>query len=80
MSNPEHPAPVSNLPDDDMQATPRALVRAARRARELAAQSGTPLILSRAGRVVECPVTDQDQAVSVRNNSSTTETTQITGL
>ncbi|NEX23458.1 hypothetical protein G3480_24740 [Thiorhodococcus mannitoliphagus] len=60
MSNPEHPAPVSNLADDDMQAIPRALVRAARRAREIAAQTGTPLIISRAGQVVEYPVTDRD--------------------
>lgn len=64
MSKPEHPTPVSNLPDDDMQATPRALVRAAQRAREIAAQTGTPLIVNRAGRVVECPVTERDQAAS----------------
>jgi hypothetical protein len=60
MSNPEHPTPVSNLPDDDMQAVPRALVRAAQQAREIAARTGTPLIVNRAGRVVECPMTDWD--------------------
>lgn len=62
MSHPEQSVPVSKLPDDDMQAIPRALVRAAQRARQIAAQTGTPLIVSRAGRVVECPVTDQDLA------------------
>lgn len=52
--------PVSHLPDDDMQAVPRAFVRAARRAREIAAQTGTPLIVSRDGQVVEYSVTDRD--------------------
>lgn len=52
--------PVSQLPDDLMQAIPRALVRAARRAREIAAQTGTPLIVSRGGQVVEYSVTDRD--------------------
>ncbi|UHD18315.1 hypothetical protein [Thiocapsa bogorovii] len=60
MSNPEHTTPVSNLQDDDMQAVPHALVRAAQRAREIAARTGTPLIVSRAGQVVECPMTDRN--------------------
>ena len=64
MSRPEYPAPVSKLPDDDMQAIPRALVRAAQRAREIAVQTGTPLIISQAGRVVECPMTDRDRPAS----------------
>jgi hypothetical protein len=80
MSKPEHPTPISNLPDDDMQAAPLALVRAAQRAREIAAQTGTPLIVNRAGRVVECPVTDQDQAASLRSHSKTIDKDRITGL
>jgi hypothetical protein len=58
MSNPETAIPVSHLPDPDMQAVPAALVRAARRARELAARTGTPLIINQDGRVVECPPSD----------------------
>jgi len=53
MSIPEPTVPVSRLPDDDMQAAPATLVRAARRAREVAARSGTPLVVSENGRVVE---------------------------
>jgi len=33
--------PISRLPDADMQAAPAALLRAARRAREIARQTGT---------------------------------------
>ena len=61
MSTVEYPGLVSRLPDADMQAAPAALARAARRARELAARSGTPLILSENGRVIEKPVTLPDQ-------------------
>lgn len=53
MSTAEPAVPVSRLPDADMQAAPAALVRAARRARELAARSGTSLVVSENGRVVE---------------------------
>lgn len=51
---------VSHLPDADMQAGPRALLRAARRAREIARQHGTGIIIVRDGVVVEEPVTDDD--------------------
>lgn len=61
MSTVESPGSVSRLPDADMQAAPAALVRAARRARELAARSGTPLIVSENGQVVEKPVTGPSQ-------------------
>ena len=44
---------VSRLPDADMQATPAALARAAKSARELAARTGTPLIVVRDGKLVE---------------------------
>ncbi|MFL6246230.1 MAG: hypothetical protein ACJ74H_09415 [Thermoanaerobaculia bacterium] len=36
---------VSHLPDADMQAVPRALTRAAQRAREIAKQTGTELVV-----------------------------------
>jgi len=46
-------AAVSRLPDADMQAAPAALARAALRAREVAARTGTPLVVARDGEVVE---------------------------
>ena len=49
----------SQLPDADMQAAPRALLRAAKRAREIARQTNTPLIIVRDGKIVEEWVTDQ---------------------
>ena len=61
MSTPEPAVPVSHLPDVDMQAAPAALVRAARRARETAARSGTPLGVSENGRVVEKAVTGPER-------------------
>jgi hypothetical protein len=42
----------SSLPDPDMQAAPRALLRAAQRAREIARQTGTPLVIVRDGVIV----------------------------
>lgn len=45
--------PVSRLADPVMQAAPAALVRAAQRAREIARQTGTPLVIVRDGRLVE---------------------------
>ena len=44
---------VSKLPDADMQAVPRALLRAAQRARDVARQTQTPLVLMRDGVLVE---------------------------
>jgi len=44
---------VSKLPDADMQAVPRALLRAAQRARDVARQTETPLVLMRDGVLVE---------------------------
>ena len=43
----------SQLPDHDMQSAPRALLRAAHRAREVARQTGTALVVIRDGVVVE---------------------------
>ena len=54
MNNPK----VSMLQDADMQAAPKALLRAAQRAREIARQTNTPLVLVRDGVLVEEFVTD----------------------
>ena len=43
----------SRLPDADMQEAPRALLRAARRAREIARQTGTGVVVLRDGKIVE---------------------------
>jgi hypothetical protein len=43
----------SKLADADMQAAPRALLRAAKRAREIARRTNTPLVLVRNGVRVE---------------------------
>lgn len=51
----------SQLPDADMQAVPRALARAAKRAREIARQTGTPLVIVRDGVLVEEWITDEDE-------------------
>lgn len=48
---------ISRLADADMQAAPVALARAAQRAREIAARTGTPLIVTRDGKLVEEIVT-----------------------
>jgi len=50
----------SRLPDKDMQAAPRALLRAARRAREIAFQTNTPIVIVRNGVLVEERVTESD--------------------
>ena len=49
---------VSKLPDADMQAAPKALLRAALRAREIARQTNTPSVLVRDGVLVEEYVED----------------------
>ena len=54
MSNPI----LSTLADADMQPAPKALLRAAQRAREIARQTNTPLVLIRDGVLVEEYVTD----------------------
>lgn len=45
--------PVSHLKDADMRGVPAALVRAQQRAREIAAQTGTPLIVRKDGVLIE---------------------------
>ena len=44
---------VSKLPDADMQAAPAALLRAGRRAREIARQTGTAVVVMRDGKLIE---------------------------
>lgn len=44
---------VSKLKDADMQAVPKALLRAARRAREIARQTRTAVVVIRDGKLVE---------------------------
>jgi DNA-binding transcriptional regulator YbjK len=56
MSNFQHSCCVSQLPDADMQAAPVALARAALRAREIAIQTGTPLVVVREGKLIEAVV------------------------
>ncbi len=50
---------ISHLDDADMQAAPAALLRAALRARELARQTGTPLVIVRDGKLVEELLTEE---------------------
>lgn len=50
----------SRLPDADMQSAPRALLRAAKRAREVARRTGTAVVIIRDGVVVEEPVAEAD--------------------
>ncbi len=44
---------VSKLPDADMQAVPAALLRAGRRAREIARQTGTAVVDTSGGKLVK---------------------------
>ena len=60
---------VSTLPDADMQAAPKALLRAAQRAREIARQTNTRLVLVRAGELVEEIVSDPQPAVPEARNA-----------
>jgi 2-keto-3-deoxy-galactonokinase len=56
------------LPDADMQAAPKALLRAAQRARDIARQTNTRLVLVRAGELVEEVVTDSPSAALEARN------------
>lgn len=53
---------VSKLPNADMQAAPAALLRAARRAREIAWQTNTAIVIVRDGVLVEERVEKQDDS------------------
>lgn len=43
---------ISQLPDSDMQNAAAALMRAARRARKLAAETGTEIVVMRDGKMI----------------------------
>ena len=53
MKEPKLPIPVSKLDDPDMQAVPRALYRAARRAHKIAHLYKTGVVVMRDGEVIE---------------------------
>lgn len=55
-------AMVSTLADADMRAAPKAMLRAAQRARDIARQTHTPLVLVRDGVLVEEFVDDGEPA------------------
>jgi len=50
----------STLPNEVAQAAPRALRRAARHAREIARQTGTPLVIVRNGILMEVDPDDAE--------------------
>jgi hypothetical protein len=60
----------SKLPNADMQGAPRALLRAAQRAREIARQTNTPLVIVRDGVLVEEYV-DADDATLLAQDVQT---------
>ncbi len=62
---------TSRLADADMQAAPAALLRAAIRARELARQTGTPLVVMRDGVVVEQPMPDKADDLNLHQRPPT---------
>jgi hypothetical protein len=51
----------SRLRNPDLQAAPRALLRAAKRAREIARQTNTAIVIVRDGKIVEEKVTDDGE-------------------
>ena len=44
---------ISKLNDPDMQAAPEAMLRASKRAREIARQTGTAIVFMRDGKLVK---------------------------
>ena len=61
----------SKLPNADMQAAPRALLRAARRAREIARQTNTAIVIVRDGKLVEEIVSDSEIEPLTGNTDTT---------
>lgn len=60
---------VSHLDDHDMQKAPAALLRAAKRARQIAQETGTELVVVRNGKLV-CEV-PQEAATKPRKKKAT---------
>jgi hypothetical protein len=57
--------PVSHLPDKDMQNAPKALVRAAEKARQLAKQTQTAVVVVRDGKLIrEIPKPDSQDKIN----------------
>ena len=50
----------SKLPNADMQAAPRALLRAARRAREIALRTNTAIVIVRDGKLIEETISEDE--------------------
>ena len=65
-------AMVSTLADADMQAAPKALLRAAQRARDIARQTHTPLVLIRDGVLVEEFVADAEPSAGKQKTAENT--------
>lgn len=61
---------VPRSADPDMQAVPIALMRAAQRARELARQTGTMLVVRRDGKLVELDPDEMDAATEMATTPS----------
>ncbi|MFA6958615.1 MAG: hypothetical protein WC538_22320 [Thermoanaerobaculia bacterium] len=65
-----NPEIESKLPDADMQAAPRALLRAAQRAREIARQTNTAIVIVRDGQLVEEAPTRTSEETVLGGNTS----------
>ena len=66
------PAPLlltEGATNDDLRAAPRALLRTARRAREIAFRTGTPIVVMRDGVVVEETVTEKELEITDDDDS-----------
>jgi len=62
----------SNKPDSDMENATKALIRAAKRARVLAAQTGTRIVVVRDGKLVrEVPPLEQTKKTTKRKTGET---------
>jgi len=62
---------ASQLPDPDMQEAPRALLRAAQRAREIAKRTGTGVVVFRDGVVQEIsPDDDEDDSPAAADSTA----------
>lgn len=64
-----NPETESKLPNADMQAAPRALLRAAQRAREIARQTNTAIVIVRDGQLVEEAPTQTSEEIARRGST-----------
>jgi len=70
VSEEQHHDLQSKLPNADMQGAPAALLRAAQRAREIARQTNTAIVIVRDGVLVEEKVEKQDGSLSDATEST----------